>query len=33
MPTFKGIEAIIDVAKEGKILDLNELLKEKFEMI
>ncbi|MEM3631212.1 MAG: molybdopterin dinucleotide binding domain-containing protein [Nitrososphaerota archaeon] len=33
MPTFKGIEAIIDIAKEEKILNLNELLKEEFEVI
>jgi len=33
MPSFKGIEAIIEDAKEEKIMDLNELLKEEFEVI
>lgn len=33
MPTFKGIEAEIEIAKEGKIMDLNELLEEKIGVI
>ncbi|MEM1575706.1 MAG: molybdopterin dinucleotide binding domain-containing protein [Nitrososphaerota archaeon] len=33
MPTFKGIEADIEIAKEGKIMDLNELLEEKIGVI
>jgi formylmethanofuran dehydrogenase subunit D len=33
MPSFKGIEAIIEIAKGEKIMDLNEILEEKFEMV
>ncbi|MEM2927417.1 MAG: molybdopterin dinucleotide binding domain-containing protein [Nitrososphaerota archaeon] len=33
MPTFKGIEADIEIVKEGKIMDLNELLEEKIGVI